>query len=119
EGLGAVHAIFLGVGPAVLAIIAIAAYKLARSTNKTDPILWIIAAVLCAATAITGAEIVWLFLAAGVFGALYYGGGLPRRSGALSVSPIALLAAVKGLAWTGGGASLNALGWFFFKAGAF
>jgi chromate transporter len=119
EGLDAVHAIFLGVGPAVLAIIAIAAYKLARSTNKTDPILWIIAAVLCAATAITGAEIVWLFGAAGVFGAIYYGGGLPRRSGALSVSPVALLAAVKGLAWIGSGASLGALGWFFFKAGAF
>src|SRR3954451_18160587 len=119
EGLDAVHAIFLGVGPAVLAIIAIAAYKLARSTNKTDPILWIIAAVLCAGTAITGAEIVWLFVAAGVFGAIYYGGGLPRRSGVLSVSPVALVAAVKGLAWTGSGASLGALGWFFFKAGAF
>src|SRR3954465_6134544 len=120
EGLDAVHAIFLGVGPAVLAIIAIAAYKLARSTNKADPVLWVIASVLCAATAITGAEIVWLFVAAGVFGALYYGGGLPRpRGGALSISPVALLAAVKGLAWTGSGASLRALGWFFFKAGAF
>src|SRR3954447_14033292 len=100
EGLDAVHAIFLGVGPAVLAIIAIAAYKLARSTNKTDPVLWIIATALCTATAITGAEIVWLFVAAGVFGALYYGGGLPRSRGrAASVSPVALLAAVKGLAW--------------------
>src|SRR3954454_17468163 len=78
QGLAWVHAVFLGVGPAVLAIIAIAAYKLARSTNKADPVLWAIAAVLCAATAITGAEIVWLFLVAGVFGALYYGGGLPK-----------------------------------------
>jgi len=26
---------------------------------------------------------------------------------------------VKGLAWTGNGVSLGALGWFFFKAGAF
>src|SRR3954449_7458083 len=92
EGLDAVHAIFLGVGPAVLAIIAIAAYKLARTTNKTDPVLWVIAALLCAATAITGAEIVWLFLAAGAFGAIYYGGGLPKRgrSGAASVSPLAV-----------------------------
>src|SRR5215216_1330612 len=46
EGLAWVHAIFLGVGPAVLAIIAIAAYKLARSTNKADPVLWAIAAIL-------------------------------------------------------------------------
>jgi chromate transporter len=119
EGLAAVHAIFLGVGPAVLAIVAIAAYKLARSTNKTDPVLWLIAVALCAATAITGAEIVWLFLAAGAFGAVYYGGGLPRLRGALSVWPVALVAIVKGLAWTGSGASLVALGWFFFKAGAF
>src|SRR5919112_6606309 len=42
EGLAAVHAIFLGVGPAVLAIIAIAAYKLARATNRRDPVLWVI-----------------------------------------------------------------------------
>src|SRR6059058_3453996 len=34
QGLAVVHEIFLGVGPAVLAIIAIAAYKLARTTNK-------------------------------------------------------------------------------------
>ena len=33
EGLDAVHAVFRGVGPAVMAIIAIAAYKLARSTR--------------------------------------------------------------------------------------
>src|SRR3989440_2378475 len=84
QGLSAVHDVFLGVGPAVLAIIAIAAYKLARSTNKTDPVLWIIAAILCAATAISGAEIVWLFILAGVFGAIYYGGGLPRRNGAMT-----------------------------------
>src|SRR5215213_7546725 len=122
QGLDWVHAVFLGVGPAVLAIIAIAAYKLARSTNKADPVLWGIATVLCAVTAIAGAEIVWLFLLAGAFGAIYYGGGLPKRpsSGAtLSVSPLAVLAAVKGLAWTGSGASLGSLGWFFFKAGAF
>ncbi len=119
QGLDWVHAVFRGVGPAVLAIIAIAAYKLARSTNKTDPVLWIIAAILCAVTAITGAEIVWLFLLAGAFGAVYYGGGQPRPTSAASVSPITLLAAVKGLAWTGSGAGLGSLGWFFFKAGAF
>src|SRR5215212_8888248 len=88
QGLAWVHAVFLGVGPAVLAIIAIAAYKLARSTNKRDPVLWTIAALLCAVTAITGAEIIWLFLAAGAFGAVYYGGGLARRTGLAGVSPV-------------------------------
>src|SRR5207248_3593770 len=78
QGLGVVHEIFLGVGPAVLAIIAIAAFRLARTTNKTDPLLWAIAAAVCAVTAVAKTEIVWLFLAAGAFGTLYYGGGLPR-----------------------------------------
>src|SRR3954452_11570229 len=73
QGLSEVHDVFLAVGPTVLAIIAIASYKLARSTNKADPVLWAIAAILCAATAIAGAEIVWLFIAAGCFGAIYYG----------------------------------------------
>jgi chromate transporter len=123
QGLAWVHAVFSGVGPAVLAIIAIAAYKLARSTNKTDPVLWAIAALLCAVTAITGAEIVWLFVAAGVFGAIYYGGGLPRRQtdgdGVAVVAPVGLFATVQGLAWTGSGVSGGSLGWFFFKARAF
>src|SRR3954454_13782842 len=92
QGLTWVHDVFLGVGPAVLAIIAIAAYKLARKTNKADLVLWAIAVILCAATVISGAEIVWLFLLAGAFGAVYYGGGLPKLSGSASVSPLALVA---------------------------
>lgn len=120
QGLAWVHDIFRAVGPAVLAIIAIAAWKLGRSTNKADPVLWIIGIVLCVATAISGAEIVWLFLAAAAFGAIYYGGGVPRRGARLhSISPAGLLATVNGFAWTGSGASLGTLGWFFLKAGAF
>lgn len=120
QGLAWVQDVFFGVGPAVMAIIAIAAVKLARSTNKRDPVLWAIAGVLCAVTAIAGAEIVWVFLVAGAFGAVYYGGGLPDlRRGAASVSPGAVVAAVQGLAWTGSGASLGSLALFFIKAGAF
>ena len=120
HGLSWVQSLFRGIGPAVLAIIAVAAVRLARSTNKTDPVLWIIAAILCAATAISGAEIVWLFLLAGAFGAVYYGGGLPKRAtGAVSLSPAGVFAVVQGLALTGSGASLGSLAWFFFKAGAF
>src|SRR5205814_2749968 len=61
QGLSQVQSIFFGVGPAVMAIIGIAAYKLARSTTKTDPILWLVAAAICAGTVVSGAEIVWLF----------------------------------------------------------
>jgi chromate transporter len=120
QGLPVVHEIFLGVGPAVLAIIAIAAYKLARTTNKGDPLLWAIATGVCTATALSGAEIVWLFLIAGAFGLLYYGGGLPRRrSTAASFSPAALVATVRGFAWTGSGSALGSMGLFFAKASAF
>jgi chromate transporter len=121
QGLAVVEDIFFGVGPAVMAIVAIAAYKLARSTNKRDPVLWLIAVILCVATAVSGAEIVWLFILAALFGAIYYGGGIPRRS-ASAVSgffPLPLLAGVSGFAWTGAGASLGAMAVFFAKAGAF
>ena len=34
------QALFYAIGATVIAIIAIAAYKLSRGTNKTDPLLW-------------------------------------------------------------------------------
>ena len=119
QGLSVVPSIFSGVGPAVLAIIAIAAVKLARKTNKHDPVAWAIATILCAATAISGAEIIWLVLLAGVFGAFWWGGGLPTFRGAASLAPVASLNSVKGFALTGSGASLASLGLFFLQAGAF
>jgi len=120
QGLALVEDLFFGVGPAVMAIIAIAAYKLSRATNQRDPVLWAIAAVLCVVTAVAGAEIVWLFIAAGLFGAVYYGGALPRLGrGAASLLPLPLFAGVSGFAWTGAGASLAAMALFFIKAGAF
>ena len=39
-GLWWMQALFYAIGATVIAIIAIAAYKLARSTNKRDPLLW-------------------------------------------------------------------------------
>src|SRR3954471_247479 len=65
-GLWWMQALFYGIGAAVIAIIAIAAYKLARSTNKRDPLLWGIFAVLAAATAVFQAELAELFLGAGM-----------------------------------------------------
>jgi chromate transporter len=119
QGLDVVQDVFFGVAPAVLAIIAIASWKLARATNKRDPVLWGIAAVQGAATVVTGQEIVWPFLAAALFGAVYYGGGLPRVSGVGSVAAAPLGAAVKGLAWIGSGASFTAMSLFFIQASAF
>ena len=120
QGLAIVQDIFFGVAPAVLAIIAIASYKLARATNKRDLVLWGIAAVQCVATIATGQEIVWPFIGAAIFGAIYYGGGLPRvRRGAQSVAWLPLVGLVKGFAWIGSGASFAALSAFFVEASAF
>ncbi len=120
QGLSQVADIFFGVGPVVMAIIAIAAWKLARTTNKRDPVLWAIAAVVCTATVVAGAEIAWLFVAAGLFGSLYYGGGLARLPRPLaSVVPLPLVATVGGFAWTGAGVPLATMALFFVEAGAF
>jgi chromate transporter len=119
QGLAWVHDVFRGVGPAVVAIIGIAAYKLARKTNGVDPVLWLIAGAVCTGTVISGSEIVWMFLLAAAFGAVYYGGGLPRRGSTLSISPVALGAAVRGFAWSSSGGGLGTMGLFFLKAGAF
>jgi chromate transporter len=118
QGLSQVQSIFFGVGPAVMAIIAIAAYKLARATNKQDPVLWAIAVIVCTTTVISGAEIVWLFIAAALFGAIYYGGGIPRFRDRLSVLAPLPLAAVKGFVWLSAGASLGAMALFFAEASA-
>jgi len=119
QGLSQVESIFFGVGPAVMAIIAIAAYKLARATNKRDPVLWAIAAIVCAATVATGAEIIWLFIGACLFGTIYYGGGIPRIRTRLSSFALLPLASVKGFAWLAAAGSLGAMALFFLEASAF
>jgi chromate transporter len=58
--------VFYGIGAAVVAIILRSVYKLGKSTLKKDPVLWTTAAVLAAATAITGHEYFWLFVLSGV-----------------------------------------------------
>jgi chromate transporter len=65
-GLWWMQALFYGIGAAVIAIIAIAAYKLARSTNKRDPLLWTVFGVLVIATVWAGAELAEFFVIAGL-----------------------------------------------------
>jgi chromate transporter len=65
-GLPWMQAAFYGVGAAVIGIIVLAAYKLARLTMARDRLQWAIFAVLTVATAWTESEILWLFLLAGV-----------------------------------------------------
>jgi len=65
-GLWWMQALFYGIGAAVIAIIAIAAYKLARSTNKRDPLSWGIFAALFVVTILTRAELAVFFVLAGL-----------------------------------------------------
>ena len=65
-GLWWVQALFYGIGASVIAVIVIAAYKLARSTNKRDLLQWSIFAALMVVTVLTETELAWLFIAAGL-----------------------------------------------------
>jgi chromate transporter len=65
-GLWWMQALFYGIGAAVIAIIAIAAYKLARSTNKRDPLLWTVFGALVIATMWAEAELAEFFVIAGL-----------------------------------------------------
>src|SRR5919112_3768028 len=65
-GLWWMQALFYGVSAAVIGIIAIASYKLARKVNGRDSLLWGIFAVLFVVTAVAQAELAEFFLVAGL-----------------------------------------------------
>jgi chromate transporter len=65
-GLWWMQAVFYGIGAAVIAIIAIAAYRLSRSTNKRDPLLWGVFGVLALVTIVAQAELAEFFVLAGM-----------------------------------------------------
>jgi len=119
SGLQIIQSMFYGIAPAVMAIIAFAAVKLAQLTDQKDARLWAITLVIFAVTALTGAEIALLFITAGVVMiALDAPPAFPRRgsrgSGTAVVGvPFSILTG------TAVGGTLVALALFFLKAGAF
>jgi chromate transporter len=121
QGLALVQAIFYGVAPAVMAIIAVAAVKLARLTNQRDVRLWVISALILAVTALTGAEIAVLFIAAGLVMVVWdapprWLGRLRHPGGSIVFAAPTHFSLAIGTATAG---TLLALGLFFLKAGAF
>jgi chromate transporter len=118
NGLEWVQGLFYGIAPGVMAIIAIAAVKLARLTNGHDARLWAISVAIGLVTAITGTEVAVLFIAAGLLMIALdapprsFGG---RGSVVVGLPPMAR-SLLLGTATTG---TLVALGLFFLKAGAF
>jgi chromate transporter len=126
-GLPWMQALFYGIGAAVISIIAVAAYRLARGTNKRDPLLWSIFGLLVVATAVSGAELAQLFLAAGLVLVILRAWPGARRGIVIALAAMgaaalifllerSLLTADAGVA---GGNELLQVLLFFTKAGAF
>jgi chromate transporter len=119
------QALFYGIGAAVIAIIAIAAYRLSRSTNRRDPLLWGIFGALALVTVWAQAELAEFFVAAGLVVLLVRAWPGPRRTVAAALAG----AATVGVIWlverwfvnlaVDGQHVLVQILTFFTKAGAF
>jgi chromate transporter len=114
-----IQGLFYGMGAAVIAIIAISAYRLTRKTIGKDWLLWLLFGVAAVVTIWTEAEIIWLLLAGGVVAVLVR--APPRfrsRPTALSLGPWPewLFAGLNGPA---SDTDLWRIVWYFTEAGAF
>ena len=125
-GMPWMQAVFYGIGAVIIAIIAVAAYRLARGTNKSDTLLWAVFAVTFAATVWTGSELAIIFILAGL-AVLVIRAWPGRRTGTVLVvaglaiaTAIALLEhALSGVNATSGQPLLLQILLFFGKAGSF
>jgi chromate transporter len=126
-GLWWMQALFYTIGATVIAIIAIAAYKLARSTNKRNPLLWSIFVVLTAVTVWSQAELAEFFILAGLI-VLVFQAWPGWKPGLVMIFGGATLGVIVWLmeAWLGQAATdsnsghiLTEVLLFFTKAGAF
>lgn len=88
-GMPWMQAVFYGIGPAVIAIITIAAHRLARGTNKRDPLLWTVFGVMFVVTAWTGTELGALFIMAGLVALLSRAWPGYRRAAILATACLA------------------------------
>jgi chromate transporter len=107
-GLSWMQAAFYGVGAAVIGIIVLAAYKLAKLTMARDRLQWAIFAVMAVVTAWTESEIGWLFVLCGVVAVVVQAPPAWLRRPAPTCLAVAVTPDV-----------LVQLLWFFTKAGAF
>ena len=126
-GMPWMRAMFYGIGPAVIAIIAIAAQRLARGTNKQDPLLWAVFSVLFVVTAWTGTELGPLFIVAGLIVLLSRTWPGYRRAAILTAACLAGSPVIGGVEYvldrshqaTAGESVLVEILVFFTKAGSF
>ncbi len=115
QGLAIVQALFYGIGPAVIAIVASSAFRLAKATVKTDRRMWFIFGIVALITIVSRAEIALLFVVSGLVGILLYSppGSWRKQEHMLP----GILVSVAGLSV--GTPLLWKLAGFFIKAGAF
>lgn len=118
-GLPWMQALFYGIGAAAIALIARGSIKLARSALRADPWLWAVAAANAAVTALTGRELVSVFIGSGV-AMLLVRRALPRSVATSAPAFVALSPQIAGgLHGVATNATLLELGAYFTAAGAF
>jgi len=100
-GMAWLAAAFYGVGAVVVGIIVVSAWRLARSTARSDPLLWSIVVLVALITAWRSRELLWVIALAGLFGMT---GALVPRRGTGTLASVGLL---------------PQLLWYFVKAGTF
>ncbi|HXT71139.1 MAG TPA: chromate efflux transporter [Vicinamibacterales bacterium] len=93
-GMPWMQSVFYGIGAVIIAIIAVAAYRLARGTNKRDPLMWSVFTVMLVATAWTGTELAALFLVAGLVVLFARAWPGARQAGLLAVAGISVVALI-------------------------
>jgi chromate transporter len=119
-GLPWMRGAFYGIGAAVIAIIARSAVKLTRLTLAADRLLWALFAVAALVTAWTEAEVIWIFVAAGIIVLLVRArprARAPRAIMAVGLLPSGLLAGLTG--HPASAATLWRIALYFATAGAF
>jgi len=125
SGLSQIRALFYGIGPAAIAIIALAAWKLAKQTDGSDVKLWVTTAVLLVITVVTRAELAWIFVLAGLLAIAVYAPPWKGRKQPAPATPLAGALAMPGFKMAGlalPGFAVGTLGLmavFFLKAAAF
>src|SRR5206468_1396299 len=80
------RALFYGIAPAVVALIVRACWNLGRKTLRTDVRAWLFFTIACAVTVVVEREIAWMFIIAGLLGALVFGERAAEGAGALAAT---------------------------------
>src|SRR5882724_11959873 len=114
-----IQGVFYGIGAAVIAIITRSAYKLIRSTLKSDWLLWVLFSALAVTTAWKESEIVWLFLLCGLVSMSIKAPPRWKLSDRAAPAFVGMEKLFAGAVGTATAATVGSLFLFFLKAGAF